>query len=321
MAQEHRRSSVADADCSHLSYRKNYLQTNHIYIHHSDDVIPLRVEEHAATHIWIQIEESSEDPNPDYFLALDRLKKLASGCNEEDVQSALRGVVFPHGNNQAYGRRVGLATTGDTTVYPHLVPDDDESPFKIIPPKCDLLYGYTATIGNPFTHRQLVAQMPEYPDHPDCPPFATATPDGDLRFPFLIVQFKAATASARGARGDLWVAANECAVLAASCLAAIKALNQSHGRYRRTEVKDVEEIVYAITVDNNIARLYVAWVHDNGPWPDSMNLALIADFLLGQPGDFEAFQKAVRNILEWGKGYRLDHIRVMLNAIAEVMQY
>ncbi|KAH6626649.1 hypothetical protein B0J18DRAFT_425328 [Chaetomium sp. MPI-SDFR-AT-0129] len=320
MAQERRRSSAADADCSHLRYRINYLETNHIYIHDAVDVLPLPIEDHANTHIWIDVGESPQDPDPDYLLAFDRFKKLESDCNEDDVELALRGGVFPHRNDQAYGHRVGLATAGGTTVYPHLVPDDDESPFKITPPKCDLMYGYTATIGNPFTQRQFVAQMPEYPDHQDHPVFAAATPDGDLRFPFLVVQFKVMPVGARGPRDDLWVAANECAVLAASCLTAIKALNHSHCKYRRTEVKDVEEIVYAITVDNHIARLYVAWINDNNPWPDSMDLARIGEFVLNRPEDFKYFRMAVHNILEWGKGDRLDHIKAMLDAIAEVMQ-
>jgi hypothetical protein len=188
----------------------------------------------------------------------------------------------------------------------HLVPTNplNPSPYKVSQPKPDLLYGYSGEKTGCFTQSQLLAQTMLHPRNPDYP---IATLQG-IRFPFFSIEFKAAG----GTRGDLWVAANQCAGASSACLNAVERLNSLLQEYDNIHVQSVDKVIYSIAVDNNTAQLYVSW-------KDNLNYFVqqVDAFLLWSPDHFKDFRKKVRNILDWGKDKRLKQIGDALDAILE----
>ncbi|KAF1963109.1 hypothetical protein CC80DRAFT_105671, partial [Byssothecium circinans] len=91
-----------------------------------------------------------------------------------------------------------------------------------------------------FTQPQLLAETAL---HPRIPSYPAATSHG-LRFPFLAIELKAAG----GTRGDLWVAANQCAGASSACLNAMDQLNASLPKTQR-----IGNICCCIAADNNSA--------------------------------------------------------------------
>ena len=154
-----------------------------------------------------------------------------------------------------------------------------------------------------FTQPQLLAQTMLHPRNPDYP---TATLQG-LRFPFFAIEFKAAG----GTKGDLWVATNQCAGASSACVNAVERLNLLLREHESLQL--VDNVTYSVTVDNNIAQLYISWKEDN------LNYFLqrVGAFLLSSPDHFKDFRKQVRNILDWGKDKRLKRIGDALDIILE----
>lgn len=186
----------------------------------------------------------------------------------------------------------------------HLIPNNPESQFRVSGPKPDLLYGYSGSLGDgAFTQTQFLAQGVL---HPRNARFAEATTQG-LRFPFFAIEFKAAG----GTRGDLWVATNQCAGASSACLNAVYQLNTLLSEH--PDVKRVDNLSYSIAVDNNTAQLYISWKEDDLNY----YLQRIDAFLLSSPEHFKNFRKHVRNILDWGKGTRLEQIKGALDVILE----
>ncbi len=65
-------------------------------------------------------------------------------------------------------------------------------------------------------------------------------------------------------------------------------------------------------MDNNIAKQYIAWSDVEG-----CCLQKIDTFLLERQDEFVSFRSHVRDILDWGKGARLEQIRGALDAVLE----
>jgi hypothetical protein len=143
--------------------------------------------------------------------------------------------------------------------------------------------------------------------HPRNPDYPIATLQG-IRFPFFSIEFKAAG----GTRGDLWVAANQCAGASSACVNAVERLNSLLQEYDNIHVQSVDNVIYSIAVDNNTAQLYVSW-------KDNLNYFVqqVDAFLLWSPDHFKDFRKKVRNILDWGKDKRLKQIGDALDAILD----
>ena len=143
----------------------------------------------------------------------------------------------------------------------YLVPQNDESHFKIAAPNCDYLYGYsTDTQDGAFTPSQFLAQT--FHEFEWLSATRPHTVLQTLKYPFLALQVKAAGGA--GARGDLWTATNECAGASAACLRAADSLDATLLLYGMAEPEtdnyDNLTVSYAIAVDNNIAQVYVAWM-------------------------------------------------------------
>lgn len=284
------------------SYRRNNLNSNNIHIRDSRARLP----DHISSHVErLRKQRDSPDLSSEQIDGyLDRLDTLAEGCTEADMEGFLEDSVFPKDYDAAYGRRAGLESAKSSLMSSHLTPNNPESQFRVPGPKPDLLYGYSGALRDgAFTQPQFLAQEAL---HPQNARFAEATTKG-LRFPFFVIEFKAAG----GTRGDLWVATNQCAGASSVCLNAIHQLNASLPNHPGVQL--VDNLSYCIAVDNNTAQLYISWKQDNLGY----YLQRINAFLLSRPEDFQDFRKHIRNILDWGKGARLKQIKDALDVILE----
>lgn len=295
-------SASSTASVRHPSYRQNNLASNSIDIRHANTQLPDYISSHVD---GLRAERDSPSPSSEQINGyLDRMEDLQRGCTEADVEEFFTDTVFPKNSDRSYGRPVGLESSKSSLMSSHLIPNNPESPFRVLGPKPDLLYGYSGALRDgAFTQPQFLAQTGL---HPRNARFAEATTQG-LRFPFFAIEFKAAG----GTRGDLWVATNQCAGASSACLNAVDQLNTSLRDHQ--SVQRVDNLSYCIAVDNNTAQLYISWKEDGLNY----YLQRVDAFLLSRPEDFKSFRKQVRNILDWGKDTRLTQIRDALDTILE----
>lgn len=295
--------SIPSAGVRNRMYRQNNLQLNHIHIQHPAAPLPDVVSSHidntlrAARH-------SPELSSDELKQTMHRLDGLASGCDEGDVAAVLNATIFPDPKTDpTYGPTTGLMSSSGTLMSQHLVPVDPLSPYKVTQPKPDKLYGYLGDQNGAFTRSQLLAQTLL---HPQIPHYPAGTLQG-LRFPFFAIEFKAAG----GTRGDLWVAANQCAGASSACLNAVDQLNASLPKHE--SVQRVDNLSYCVAVDNNTAQLYISWKEEELNY----RLQRVDAFLLSSPEHFQSFRRQVRNVLDWGKNIRLKQIQDALVVILE----
>ncbi|KAH7175724.1 hypothetical protein EDB81DRAFT_18086 [Dactylonectria macrodidyma] len=296
-----RSSASSTANVCNRRYRQNNLALNNIYIQHPAAPLLDVVSSHVDNTVRAK-RDSPELSSDELKQAKYRLGALEDGCDEDDVVVFLNDIIFPDPKTDAtYGPATGLASGSGALMSRHLVPVNLESMHRVSQPKPDKLYGYSWKVNQAFTQSQLLAQQMLHPRNPDYP---AATSNG-LRFPFFAIEFKAAG----GTRGDLWVAANQCAGASSACLNAVSQLNtvlQEHWNVQR-----VDNISYCIAVDNKVAELYVSWKEDSS----SYYLQRVDSFLLSRSEDLQNFRKQVRNILDWGKDARLTQIGDALDII------
>ncbi|CAK7234482.1 hypothetical protein SCUCBS95973_008952 [Sporothrix curviconia] len=206
-----------------------------------------------------------------------------------------------------------------------LVPDNPQTFSTVSLPQPDILYGYSLKPGGLsfFNEHQILAMESI---HPHVKQYAMAT-GGGAGFPFLAVQFKAATGGSEA--GNLWTATNECAGAAAACLNAVLHLNESFKKHSAngsggndgsggSELPEaVENIAFAIAIDNRTALVYGAWMTEPGTPGATYCMQLIDEFVLSRPHEFVSFSQCVRNILNWGKGARRVSICNALDKIID----
>jgi len=292
-----RSSASSTASVRNPRYRQTNLRFNHIHVLDATSPLPDIVSGHIDS-----IRAPRDSPglsSEELNQAMYEVDVLARGCDEDQVTKFLDDTIFPDPRTST-----SLMSNSGTLIAQHLVPADPASPYRVTQPKPDRLFGYSEmTRQGAFTQPQLLAQTMLHPRNPDYP---TATSRG-LRFPFFVIEFKAAG----GTRGDLWVATNQCAGASAACLNAISQLNWALQEYQSTQ--RVDNLSYCIAVDNNLAKLYISWKEDDL----SYYLQQVDTFVLSRPEEFENFRRQVRNILDWGKDARLTQIGDALDIILE----
>ncbi|KAK0725651.1 hypothetical protein B0H67DRAFT_551163 [Lasiosphaeris hirsuta] len=169
----------------------------------------------------------------------------------------------------------------------HLLPSHPNTCNTISQPRPDLIYGYPFKA---FTQAQHTI-LQHF--HPEIEFYSQA--NVDMWFAFFIVEFKAAA----GTRGDLWVAANQCAGGSAACL---QALNQPNLIIdEKTCFGLIANFCYSLAMDNNLGQLYVSWKDG-----DFYRIQRVASFLLSDTEHLERLSRCVDSILEWGEIRRWD---------------
>lgn len=286
------------------SYRWENLLATGIQIRTAHTELP----DHVSRHVDGLRARERESPGPSPEETKEHVaavNTLAEGCTEAELENFLKHAVFPKTSDRTYGRQAGLFSTESSLMLSHFVPNNPESPFRISQPKPDLLYGYSVHLEDKaFTRDQLLA-------HNHLPPrdrlVAAVTTNG-LTFPFLAIEIK----STGGTRGDLWVGTNQCAGASSACLEAVDRLNSL--LKQQGSVHRIDNVVYSIAMDNNVAKLHVSWKEDDSP---HYLLQRVGAFLLLDPEHFKSFRNQVRCILDWGKDTRLHQIRDALDIIME----
>lgn len=283
-------STPSSAGPRHRQYRDENLSLNGVYIWPSTTPLPA-----AVSALVDGIRAAKDSPQQDFAHVVAGLDDLAQGCNEDHVVRFLDDAIFSQFRHDA----VGLAYTTNALMLQHLVPSVTPiARLKVSQPKPDGLYGYSRGIGSALTNPQRrVLATPQR----GVLPFSPITLDGVV-FPFLCVDVKASG----GTKGDLWVAANQCAGASSVCVNAVEQLNT-------LSKLAVPSICYSIAVDNNSAHLYVAWRGDDA---ESFNMKQIDAFLLWSEDHFVALRRRVKAIFDWGMGTRFTQIGQALDAVA-----
>lgn len=82
----------------------------------------------------------------------------------------------------------------------------------------------------------------------------------------------------------------------------------------------VQNIAYAISIDLNIAQIFVCWLEEDKPFSlgwAPYRLQEVSSFALRDPRQLVMFHQELLNILEWGMGERLKAFKKALDVIAD----
>lgn len=173
------------------------------------------------------------------------------------------------------------------------------SKFKVSTPVPDMLYGYKPGSAFPNQQAQLITMGTE--------PIANTQ---DLLYPFFAIEFKGDGPSGVG---SLWVATNQCLGGSASCVNIAERLNTQLRRCNSDNIQSINSAAFSIAMSGTEARLYISWKHNELDY----YMANVRSFLLQEPEHYIEFRKYVRNIIDWGRGGRLEEIRKSLDSLLE----
>lgn len=173
------------------------------------------------------------------------------------------------------------------------------SKFKVSTPVPDMLYGYNPDSAFPNQQAQLMDMGSE-----------PAANTQDLLYPFFVIEFKGDGPSGVG---SIWVATNQCLGGSTSCVNIAERLNTQLRQCSSDKIQLVNSAAFSIAMRGTEARLYVSWKHNELDY----YMAKVKSFLLEEPEHYIEFRKYVRNIIDWGKGRRLEEIRESLDALLE----
>ncbi|KAK7996674.1 glycoside hydrolase superfamily [Apiospora arundinis] len=280
-------------------YRVVNLKQNGIHILTLEDEQPIPANVSAACNT-IGKPRTSPEPTPDEARRQRRyLTSLQThGASEGEVEDWLKRNVFPGADDVCES---GLIVRPKPT-FQNCIPSLT-TPNKIPKPIPDLVYGYTTKAEyTKFSDSQLIAGQTMDP------PMGKVVGTGDLSFPFFVIEFKGVGPS----NGNPWVASNQCAGGSAACVETAERLNRLLQQY--PAAKTLDNISFSIGMDQDIARLFVSWssrdleyyLRDARPVFD---LRSTEQYLL--------FRRYVKNILDWGKGPRLQEIQDAFDFILE----
>ncbi|KAI0505752.1 hypothetical protein F5B22DRAFT_495813 [Xylaria bambusicola] len=274
------------------SYRWQNLADNNIYLHHPCDPLP--------EHIVKLIKMIRQD-HGSTSLSLDDLKKdrglydLQLGATEPEVELYLRQNMFPRP-----GPRDILMRALRQPMVRQLVPNAGFKS-KVSTPVPDILYGYNFAKAFVNKRSQLLASGVAV---------IPANHQGVI-YPFFVVEFKGETCGS----GSLWAATNQCLGGSASCVNCSEFLNRQlrESRSISDKCEPMDTAAFSVATNGTEARLHVSW-KDN---EQGYSMAIVDSFLLQRPEDFLELRKCVLNIIDWGMGKRLEHIRAHLDTLIE----
>lgn len=271
-------------------YRFLNLNVNNINIRPLREQFPSQIAELVSR---MRGDRDSPGPSTEQLSDDAALNALWLGASEPQVEAYFTNKIFPEprsGGALYYSRRLPMAR--------HTVPNAG-SQLKVSNPVPDMLYGYEVQGAFPQQQVQLISMGQEM----------LANSDG-LAYPFFVIEFKGDGSSGSG---SLWVATNQCAGGAASCVNIAEQLNRRLKQCKSDKVHLINSAAFSIAMSGTEARLYVTWKHDEVQY----YMANVENFLLHRPDHYQEFRKYVRNILDWGENERLAEIRSSLDTLLE----
>ncbi|KAK0725652.1 hypothetical protein B0H67DRAFT_642042 [Lasiosphaeris hirsuta] len=274
------------ADIRSLGYRSSVLDSNGVYFQLPSNPLPHTVVL-QTNQLFTQRPTPTSEMLGNMINELDRLG--TRGGNEAAVVTCFsNGRLFP------VTLPTALYVYSMAYIGRHLIPDNPNTSDAIPQPRPDLMYGYPIQAFTQ-TQRGILARL-----HAEISRYSQAY--GDLCFPFLVVEVKAAA----GTRGDHWVAANQCAGGSAACLQALNQLNLVVGEAGC--LGQIPNFCYSLVIDNNLGQLYVSW-EDGG-----YHIQRVASFLVSDPDHLARLYWCFAAILEWGVR-RLGEVRAAVDYI------
>lgn len=223
---------------------------------------------------------------------------------KDDIVEELGGVLIPTKVSlpHQYLQRISNRLWSNAVEIP---PDPDELAMPpILPkPKPDLVFGYSKIA---FNNNQLKAmkllkgQLREN----------YAMPDGKVRFPFLVIEFKS-----QAAGGTHFTATNQ---LANAGAVAMEGTLQLARRISAGETIDFDQPqFFSLSIDHSTANVNVHWLSrndENGAF--CFNMKHLLQRFLDADG-LKAVDRAVKGILHYGVNKRLKKIRRELDTFAQ----
>ena len=264
---------------------------NNIIIRYSDEVLPRKIAD-LVDAMGRQCDAPSTSLDQ---LAHDRdLQALEMGATETDVESYFKANLFPKPSESDCLKR-----SDKLTMARLIVPNDAGPDFRVSTPIPDMVFGYNMS--------QAMTRKQQHQLNFLGPPLNGTANSQNLMYPFLLVEFKGDSPSGTG---SLWVATNQCLGGSSSCVKVNEGLNQELGR---CVTKTVDSAAFSIAMSGSEARLYISWKENETDYC----MQKIGNFLLQRPTDHLNFRKHVLNILDWGRGPRLEAIRKVLDYMDE----
>jgi hypothetical protein len=127
-----------------------------------------------------------------------------------------------------------------------------------------------------------------------------------LLYPFLVIEFK-------GDGGKMGEGLNQCLGGSASCVNIAESLNLQLGQLKSGEVRPIDSAAFSIAMNGSDVRLHITWKYNVTDY----HMAKVKSFSLQEPEQFINLRKYVQNIIDWGKGPRLNEIRASLDRLEE----
>ncbi|KAG5771368.1 hypothetical protein H9Q72_002057 [Fusarium xylarioides] len=271
-------------------YRDMKLAANNICMRSSREQFP----EHVADLIdHMRRDRDSPGPALDEVWEDKALEELGMGAAEPDVEKYFQTRVFPDGEPGD-----SLKRSDRQPMAKHIVPSTG-SCLKVSTPVPDMLYGYNRQKAFSKQQAQLISMGTEM----------VANNQG-LMYPFFLIEFKGEGPSGAG---NLWVATNQCLGGSASCINIAENLNHRLRQCKSGSARPIDSAAFSIAMSGTEARLYISWKRNELDY----YMANVDSFLLQDPEHYLKFRKHVRNIIDWGRGGRLEGIRKSLDSLLE----
>ncbi len=264
-------------------YRAWNLTSNGVHVRSPDEELPRSIDD-LVQYVGRNRGSDASEPSLDQLKRDKGLHELENGVVETVVENYFKDTLFPSPEPST-----DLGRASKQPMLRHTVPDSG-SQHKVKTPIPDLLFGYTVAAFGQQQQDQLMSMGT-----------AAMANNANMVYPFLVVEFKG--------DGPLWAATNQCAGGSASCVKIAEQLNGQLSQYEG--VPPVESAAFSIAMNGTEARLYITWKHNDTDY----YMRKICSFLLQQPHQHLEFRKHVKNIIDWGRGARLEGIREALDSL------
>ncbi|CAK7225563.1 hypothetical protein SBRCBS47491_005931 [Sporothrix bragantina] len=208
--------------------------------------------------------------------------------------------LFPAWRDKSELDSDGLIRVTDRPIASRFVPGNTSDTHRVTPPVPELLYGYKIDLENNASRKFTESEVTEYN-------IADLIP---VLFPFLVVD----------THKSLWAAENLVAGGTAACLGIIGKLNSYIDKCNKTipdekdKIDRVDNVVCALAIDFNMARMFAAWVDNRGSRVE-YKIQAVEEFVLSRPAELKTLYERVSHMVDWALGPRRVAIDKALDAI------
>jgi hypothetical protein len=273
-------STTSAPKTSDARYRIDNLSTNGIRLRRTKDDLSLGLQ----STLQQRFQERSSPP-PD----LPDPSSLEMGTPETEVEAYIRNHVLPepHGS---------VRRSEKLLMEKYTVPNEPFSIHRVCAPKPDITLGYDRCATFSQSQQIELGNIPNMRANSD-----------DLLYPFFLVEVKGSGAQSSG---SLWAATNQCLGGASACTKMIDSLNSQVRSCTGSDTFEVNDVSFSVATSGTEARLFMTWKQADG-----FETQKIQDYMLQRQHELLLLRQHTRNIVDWGGGERLKHIKIALSSI------